>query len=386
MEFEYKQTSIGKLEVVMRPVEPVRVKDRSMDGYVVHGGRTVDAILVDGEPIRPTNRFWSSLYARFNLNSAFFKFFDHAEVFSRIAEKESNDKIRLCIERKPDAAPSLLAATGLNRPILIYDDLMDILEKFKVTDKDVRYDKGIVRSTHDPRIGGTMDFKIAGDDFRNKFELHAPIDGYGAPNLFLSLLRLICSNGAVGYAQAFRTTLQLGQGGDSTRFALMRALDGFTNEEGYAAMRERFDIAANSWASVHEQQSLYNLLIRLPESSEKGTGTSILRSYEDLTGRPSEIYHRDPNMFSDKKQRTLPVSCKVYDVINFATELSTHNVSEHSSRVLDAWVGELISNDYDLEDSADHFGDWREFFLRENQTKFASASRAREATEDDSKQ
>ena len=43
----------------------------------------------------------------------------------------------------------------------------------------------------------------------------------------------------------------------------MRALDGFRSDEGYAALRQRFEAAAKSWASVYEAQSLYRLLVRM---------------------------------------------------------------------------------------------------------------------------
>lgn len=384
MEFQYTTVGLKDLQIELKPIAPVRVKDteKGVDGYAVHGGMAVDAIIIDGERITPTGRFWESLYSRFNLNKAFFKFFTHKEVFERINEREKDTKIRLCIERKTNGNPRLLAATGLNRPVLVYDDLLDILERYGAKGDNVRYDSGVIRSTHTPRTGDYK-FQIGGDEFRNRFELHAPIDGYGQPAMYLSMLRLICANGAIGYANAFRTALQLGHGGDNTRYALIRALDGFNNEDGYAALRDRFETATKSWASLHEQQSLYHTLIRLDETSKN---KDITPRFEQITGRPMELYHRDPNLLTEKKQRTLPVACRVYDIINFATEVSTHNVSEKSARVLDAWVGELISHDFDLEDSCDHFDDWRAFFLRDNRDKFAEASRARESVEDDSKQ
>src|SRR5438445_155010 len=89
------------------------------------------------------------------------------------------------------------------------------------------------------------------------------LDGYGRPSVYLSLLRLVCSNGAVGYSPAFRSELSVGRGDDGVAFALTRVLDGFNNEDGYAALRQRFESAAKSWASVNEAQKLYKLLARL---------------------------------------------------------------------------------------------------------------------------
>jgi hypothetical protein len=51
-------------------------------------------------------------------------------------------------------------------------------------------------SEHAPRYNPT--FQIARDGFQNKFVLDTPIDGYGRPAVYLSMLRLICANGLVG--------------------------------------------------------------------------------------------------------------------------------------------------------------------------------------------
>ncbi len=40
-------------------------------------------------------------------------------------------------------------------------------------------------------------------------------------------------------------------------------LDGFGNDEGFSALRQRFESAAKSWASVYEAQSLHKQLIKL---------------------------------------------------------------------------------------------------------------------------
>src|SRR5262249_57426623 len=111
------------------------------------------------------------------------------------------------------------------------------------------------------RVWGT--FEVGGDGFQNKFVLDTPIDGFGRPSVYLSLLRLICSNGAVGYSPAFRSELSVGRGNDGVAFALTRVLDGFNNEDGYAALRQRFESATKSWASGNEVSKLYKGLARL---------------------------------------------------------------------------------------------------------------------------
>jgi hypothetical protein len=56
---------------------------------------------------------------------------------------------------------------------------------------------------------------------------------------------------------------------------------------------------------------------------------------------------------SVKRQWTLPTKAKVYDLLNFASEVATHHADEYGARSSQAWLGSLISGEYDLENSAD---------------------------------
>jgi hypothetical protein len=374
-EIEYKTIRVKdiQLEAVvdtdLTPDDKAKLRDT--------GGR----VIIDGQPIIPSGRFWSSLYSRFGLNSAFFRFFSHEEVFRRISEKDKNDRVRLTIERGVNTGDSrLLAATGVNKPVVVYDDLQDILQTFVGHQSEIRYHNGVVTSTHTPRIGQSK-FKVGADEFSNRFELHCPVDGYGQPSVFLSLLRWICSNGAVGFARAFQTSLNLGSGTDNTRFALQRALDSFSNEEGYALLRGRFEMATKSWASINDQQELYRVLLgvqnddvlrqnvqkwdRVKEDDLKvSAGNALYKAFTRMAGDPFEMYRSDPNMMSQKRRATMPVACRVSDMINFATELATHHVSEAAARQLQGLVGQWLSKpEYDLEDSISEFADWRDLFF-----------------------
>lgn len=385
--FDYKTVHVKDIQLeTLMPNEAspaVQQALRETKGWMtVHGGKLITAVVIDGEKFTPSGRFWGSLYARFGLNSSFFRFFDHAEVFSRISQKDTDDRVRIAIERNRASGDSrLLAATGMNKPVVIYDDLMDILGRFNTDKGGIRYHNGTVVSTHTPRVGQSQ-FQIGGDKFSNKFELHSPVDGYGTPSVFLSLLRWVCSNGAVGFAKAFQTTLSLGSGSDNTRFVIQRALDSFANDEGYALLRGRFDMAAHSWASIREHQMLYRTILGLQNDPVLANtigdwnkidrndlsispGNTLMKAFDKSLGDPFKIYNNDPSLMGAKRQRTLPMPCKVYDMINFATELATHHVSESGSRQLQAWVGEMLSNDYDLEESCDQFADWKDLFLQD---------------------
>ncbi len=83
---------------------------------------------------------------------------------------------------------------------------------------------------------------------------------------------------------------------------------------------------------------------------------------DDLAGAVPAL-DRKLDALSAKRQRALPVNCRVYDLLNFASELATHHTSGSASRVVQAWIGTLISREYDLEESCDAFCDFRDFFL-----------------------
>jgi hypothetical protein len=365
--FEYGVTRIKDLQVNLA-VDPT-------------GRKAVRDLLLDGRPVQPTNRFWTSLHLRFGFTSNIFRYFTHQEVFQRISEVAPNDRIRWCIEKSDQAPDRLLAVTNPGAALIQYDDLVDLL--FRYDTQVAGYSNGVVSSRHTPRLNPT--FQVGGDGFQNKFILDTPIDGFGRPAVYLSLLRLVCSNGAVGYSPAFRSELSVGKGEDGVAFALTRVLDGFNNEDGYAALRQRFESATRSWASVNEAMRLYKTLARLHHRGEiisratapplGGDGASLcgdsglLQSFHKMTGDLSHIYGlANLDTLSVKRQRTLPAACKVYDLLNFASEVATHHATEQGNRGVQAYIGELISGEYDLEGTADQFTDWRDFFVGNDKT------------------
>src|SRR6202042_3257322 len=122
-----------------------------------------------------------------------------------------------------------------------------------------------------------------------------------------------------------------------------------------------------SWASVHEANRLYKVLTRARSQGElrgqaivKAAGgdaaseTPLFAGYHTMTGDLSRIYGlANVETLSVKRQRTLPAACKVYDLLNFASEAATHHATEAGNRILQAYVGELISGEFDLEGTVD---------------------------------
>ncbi|HVS39045.1 MAG TPA: hypothetical protein VMS17_26030 [Gemmataceae bacterium] len=365
----------------------VRIKDLAVRATVDKiGERHVHEVVVNDEPVKPTKRFWNSLHLRFGFTGNIFRYFSHDEVFNRISAVAPNDRIRCCLERDDDGDARLLGVTNPSAALMPFDDLMGLLDRYDAA--DVKYADGVVSSRHAPRCDGV--FQVAGDGFQNKYILSTPIDGFGRPSVHLSLLRLVCSNGAVGYSPTFRSELSVGKGDDGVAFALTRVLDGFNNEDGYAALRQRFEAAAKSWASVNEVGRLYRTLTRVHnagapspyplthpggegrvrgparggDGAEETAGSPLFAAFHRLTGDLQRIYGMaNLNALSVKRQRTLPAACKVYDLLNFSSEVATHHADAIGGRMMQACIGDLISGEYDLENTVDQFSDWRDFFV-----------------------
>jgi hypothetical protein len=360
-----------------------RIKDLAVRTTTDKTGKTdVSAVLLNDEPVRPSKRFWNSLHLRFGFTSNIFRYFSHQEVFNRISEVAPNDRARWCLERDAEGSGTLLAVTNPGAALIQHDDLMGLLGRYD--SHDVSYSHGVVSSRHAPRLNAT--FHVAGDGFQNKFVLDTPVDGFGRPAVYLSLLRLVCSNGAVGYSPSFRSELSVGRGDGGVAFALERVLDGFNNEDGYAALRQRFESATKSWASVNEVNRLYKLLARVHNRGEiDGPGATpaplggdgaaecpsspLFHAFHKMSGDLTQIYGlANLDTLSVKRQRTLPSACKVYDLLNFASEVATHHATEMGNRHLQAYIGDLISGEYDLEGTVDQFSDWRDFFVGSDST------------------
>lgn len=382
-QFEYGTAKVREFSVAARRNEVK--KGRGSAPRV-----TATGVSINGRECKPSKRFWTSIQCRFGFSPNIFRYFDHAEVFERISQKAPTDEVRYCIEHDTASGKdTILAVTNPNISAVKYETLNGLLEQYGA--EGVTYTDGIVRSTHKPRNNNTP-FQVASDDFINQFIIDTPIDGFGRPNIYLSLMRLICANGAIGYSKAFRSEISTGKRDEDVSFALTRAIDGFNNEEGFAALRQRFDAATNSWASVNETQRLYRSLASLAGNGElvrRGrevvhtidgpkeveTCLPIFNDFHKMTGDLTSIYGMaDIDTLSVKRQRALPTPCKVYDLLNFATEVATHYAHTRGGRRLQAFVGDMITSEYDLEGTCDQFSDYNDFFIHD--VKAADAMQA----------
>ncbi len=321
------------------------------------GRVSVTELDIAGETVKPTPRFWKSFFSRFGVTDNVFRYFSPAEVLQRISERAQNDQLRFCIERNGKGKANLLAVSNPKRPIIRQPEVAELVGRYE--GDDVRYESGVITSTHTPRSGENS-FNIGSDQFQHRFVLETPIDGFSQPRIFVSFLRLICANGAIGYARAFRSDISLGT---DLAHCIGRALETFDNGDGYAALRQRFTSAQNSWASVNECLRIYKLLVRL-NAQKAIVSDSLLLDYHRLTGSLHETYGlANLDALSLKRQRVLPAKCRVYDLLNFTSELATHHATAVGQRGLQAMIGSLISDEYDLEGTADSVTDFADFFV-----------------------
>lgn len=327
------------------------------------GRVTLRELELDGRPVIPTKRFWKSFFSRFGIAETVFRYFSPNEVFERISQMHPDDSFRFCIsnqELKGVQTNRLLAITNIKKPVIRYDHIAELVQERG--GMDVTYRDGLLTSFHAPR-GGSRQIQIGGDQFRDRFCMETPVDGYGHPRLFLSMMRMVCSNGMIGYSRAFRSDIPVGK---DMVHCIGRALESFDNDEGYVALRKRFESAQTSWASVHECLQLGAVLERIYRDDQTQS-RGLLGRFRSVAGDMSALYGlANLEALSDKRKRILPSRARVYDLINFASEVATHHADPEGANRMQAYIGSLISDEYDLEGTAKDAPEFDAFFVDES--------------------
>ncbi len=242
--------------------------------------------------------------------------------------------------------------------------------------KRIEYVNGIIISRHTPRF--EADFDISGDKHSSRLTLESPVDGYGKPSIWLSFLREACVNGAVAYHKNFKTQINYGSK-DAAAYTVERVMQAYNNEDGYIALKNRLENAQKSWSSIYEVRKLAKLIWKLENQSFKDEyikdtypgvtdlgkdklRNDILQQLYILTGNIREIYGVvNIDSISEKKMKGLPTQAKVYDLLNFATEAASHWLRPTAARIFQGYFGSLVSQDYDLEGSAERVKEFKDF-------------------------
>lgn len=252
---------------------------------------------VNDQVVEPTDRFWTSLCANYSnqgLSTKLFNMFSHAEVFERLSHNQKKSRIRFALE-EANGLPRLLGVSNPAKPYVHYKDQLDILSTYEA--ENVVYNGGMVQSTHTPTR--MPSFKIGPDEFEYKFVMETPIDGYGLPSVYLSLLRYVCTNGAIGYARAFKSQIKLGSKEDNITHVIRRTLEGYSNEEGFQALRDRWESASKSYVSLGECNKIWNTLHKMSQSAmfldEKDLDPSKARIVESCRKRYEAVHPGSEN-------------------------------------------------------------------------------------------
>jgi len=325
-------------------------------------------VLPDGRRLTISNRFWNSWCSLYNQGRSIFDLFSHAEVFDRIY-RERGDMVRLAIETNQVSYNEathgkLLSCTSPKKPLLPLADAVALANKYE--GNAVQYNEGIVTGVFDCPF--PTPYHIAGEEYKTQFMLQMPVDGYGMPQSYLTLLREICANGMVGMAKAFKTSFRLGKGEDNILEVLDRAMITFSAEEGFHSFKTRLETAAHSWASFNEASCLYQTIsgAMLADSLPIKERVVIAEKFDDMCGNPLKYYGlTGRSELSTRRAKTIPVNTTVYEMMTFASEVATHELHDPAAKNrINAWIGSTISNEYDLENTMSEFREWKDFFVK----------------------
>ncbi len=349
----------------LRALKPVKVEEipepvqKADDASVARIRRKAPAqLMLDGEPIVTTQRFWWSLFMRCGLNEAVFRYFEPTELFERVSQRDAGRSIRFAIETPSQAGRPrrMLAVSSPNGPLLSRDAAAEIIDGYAGV--GVAYSDGKLSSLHTPAVGDKS-LSIGPDEFKQRFHVEVPVDGLGEPHIHVALIRMVCANGAIGMRAAFRSTIRIGK---DPHHSLDRALSHYSNDDGFSAMRQRFESAQRSWASLREVRLLETELSRISWGTTDGAADRK-RAFRKMVGDYESRYGlASIEALSVKRQRMLQASCRVYDLINFATEIATHHAPPVAAGRLQAWLGSAITEEYDLEGTASSVPDFVDLF------------------------
>jgi len=310
-------------------------------------GKNIYETRFDNKIVGLSNRFWQALGSRFQLNQKIFTYFTPEETLERVVQVHGAEaNVRLAVEKdKRGDYKKLLSISSVDKNIVKYHPILELL--MAKGGKDLTYNNGIVSGIFRPS-SGEQAFSVGGDDFKHLYMASFPVDGYGDPNLTLALLRLVCSNGMVARSSAHTAKINLGK--DEVMHGIERALDTYANEEGYDVLVRQIEKAQQTTASVAECNLIGKCLTRI--GFKPGSG-SKMAEFQAMCGNLLNIYgEASLDAISEKFQTTLPSRCKVYDLINFVTELATHHVDlgdHRTMQTLHGLTGTLLSGQYDLE-------------------------------------
>ena len=318
-----------------------------------------------------TDRFWRSLASKVGFADSIFNLFTHEEVWERIKQTRAltnkdtgNDRLRLVVDSRNNSA---LAMTPAEKAYINYEKYLALATEHG--GHGFSYNDGKITSVHE--CPNTPAMQIDDEAFKPRIYVEAPIDGYGHPNVYLGMLREVCSNGMVAMASAFRTEVTASAHAkdvdqNPTMYTLDRMFETFSNDEGFDAISRRLATARSTPLSLAEASRF----LRILQTHRAKFDWEEIKAFETLLGDFCHEYGLvDPRQLSTKQMAILPTHATVYDTINFFTEITTHNTrgtnrnDARFNQKVQQEVGRILANSsgFDLENTDDARYQGREY-------------------------
>lgn len=321
----------------------------------------------NGIVIRPTDRFWRSFFHEYKLGSpadSFFDYFSYAEVFDRIKQRADNPLSAICLEYVP-GTNNIFKGYGISRTnsATRFDDLLELYSSKADGLKDLSFDNGVITATYSSKDPISA-FEVAGDKFDGTVAFNNPIDGFGHHHSYLGAERLVCANGMTAITPVFRSQFKLGE---SSMETLKGVIDGYRNEDGFIQLKKRFENAGLSYVSMKEVFKINKLFQHLQdeETGNAKLSRAIFQFSEMLGDFTQELGIASFDMVSDKVAAGIPMRPTVLEMIQLLTETSTHYLEKHKNAVrVNTYLGNLMSNNYDLELSKSHMGEYDAYLAK----------------------
>ena len=355
-------SNISNVEYVKTNINDIKISHLGKEN-----GRNSYDVSFNDNKVKLSSRFWQSLGSRFGVNQNMFKYFQPEEVLQRVGQVHGTDAVvRMAIEKnKYGQFEKILAVSSIDKQVVQYNPIIELL--MSKGGKDLKYNNGIVSGVFIPS-SGEQTFEVQGDEFRHMYEASFAIDGFGDPKVTLALERLVCLNGMIAKTSAHTAGIKLGK--DQLMHTIGRALETYANEEGFDLLVRQIEKAQNTTASINECNTVGKALSQRV-GLKPGHG-SKLQEFQAMcagggNGSLLDFYGEASfDAIDSDFQRKLPSRCKVYDLLNFVTELNSHHIGDNdfnSRRVCHELTGALLSGRYDLEGMEPDNNDFQDLFI-----------------------
>lgn len=319
----------------------VSMKPSALLPILEYDEKNITSLTLDGIKFDATARFIKSLIDQLHIPSGVFGFFPPEEVMKRALDiAPSNLALRITMDMSNKMLQGVVKDDGHPLPIAYIEESL----------------RGDPRLKELQLWGGDL---VAMLDMKEEWEIpndsvysvavrcRVPLDGIEPPDMTLASIRQICSNGAVAESPLYRTKLVIK---DNSGEHFRRLVASFSNPVCIEMLHGRVSTAAETLASVRELLAFEGFICKAlpnPENQMK-----IRARLYEIAGNPCGRYGvADLTTIGEKKRQLLPVDCTVSDLVNIASELTTH-YPEYLSRadLLFSFMGGAFSKGFDLEE------------------------------------